>query len=110
MEQLLHSLTGLAFVVFIFGGGVISRALKTWERRMELQAERQQGQSDAITQQLQALRAEVAALRDTSTQFDMSLENSVQRLEQRVERLEIKSAARNAATVGEETSQPIGTR
>ena len=106
----MDQLVPLAFVVFVFGGGVIRSALKSWERRMELQAQRQQGQNDVVVQQLQALRAEVAALRDTSTQFDMSLESAVQRLEHRVERLETKSAARVAVAVGEEASQPVGTR
>ncbi|MBV9849741.1 MAG: hypothetical protein JO250_08735 [Armatimonadetes bacterium] len=110
MEHMIGELTGLAFVIFVFGGGIIRSVLHSWERRMELQAQRQQGQNDAVTQQLAALRAEVAGLRDTSTQFDMSLENSVQRLEERVSRIEARTAPRIVPPATEEPSQQVGIR
>lgn len=91
MAHLLGNLTGLVAVVLIFGGGIFRAVLSSWERRMELQMQNQQGQSDAVKQELAALRAEIAAMRDTSTQFDMSLENSIERLEQRVSHIETKT-------------------
>jgi hydrogenase maturation factor HypF (carbamoyltransferase family) len=91
MDHFLGSLTGLIAVVLIFGGSLLRSALSTWERRMELQMQSQQGQSDAVKQEMAALRAELAAMRDTSTQFDMSLENSIERLEQRISHMETKT-------------------
>lgn len=110
METLWGNLVPLAFVILVFGGGIIQRVLSTWEKRMEMQAQRQQGQNDAVTQQLAAVRAELAALRDTSTQFDMSVEQSIQRLEERVGRMESKAPAYVTPPPSEEQSQQAGTR
>ncbi len=65
--------------------------------RQEVAALRQE--VAALRQEVAALRQEVAALRDTSTQFDMSLEHNVQRLEERMGRVEIKAAAQAARSV-----------
>ena len=56
------------------------------------------------------MRAEIAGLRDTSTQFDMSLEHSVERLEERVGRIETKAAPRPTTYTQPEESQPLGLR
>jgi TolA-binding protein len=78
-------------IVAIIGGltvGVIQAFIKSSERRMELQLLSRQGADDAARQQLEALRTEVAQLRDTTTQFAMSIEQTVTRLDQRVARIE----------------------
>ena len=85
-------LTTLAFVVFLFGGGVISNILKSQERRAELRVQQQQQTDQQVIQQIQALRAEVVGLRDTSTQFDVALEQSVQGLADRVGRIETRNS------------------
>lgn len=106
MDHIIGELTGLAFVVFIFGGGVIRSILHSMERRTEIRLQNQQGQNDEVLRQITALRQEVAGLRDTSTQFDMALEQTVHRLEQRVAHLE----ARSPATSEAETVQRVGLR
>ncbi len=65
-------------------------------------------QDGSALEELKALRTEVAALRDTSTQFDLSLEHAVQRLEDRVSRSE-KAAPPKPQIVTEET-QSVGLR
>ena len=62
----------------------------------------------SVLEELRALRTEVATLRDTSTQFDLSLEHAVQRLEERVSRGE-KAAPPKPHAVTEET-QSAGLR
>ena len=63
-------------------------------------------QDGSVLEELKALRAEVAALRDTSTQFDLSLEHAVQHLEERVSRgekampLQSQPAAEEIQSVG----------
>jgi phage shock protein A len=42
-----------------------------------------------------ALRQEVSQLRDTSTRFDVSLQHTLERIEQRLDYLENKTAARS---------------
>lgn len=85
----------------------VKSILKSQERRLELQMQAQQGQNEAAAQQIAALRQEVAALRDTSTQFDLSLEHSVQRVEERLGRVETKTAAQVARPTTH-AEQPLG--
>lgn len=92
------------------GGSIVQGILKSQERRLELRLQAQQGKNEDVTRQLDALRAEVAALRDTSTQFDMSLEHSVERLEERVGRVETKTAVISATPPQTEEVQRIGLR
>lgn len=80
----------ISAIVLGVGGNIVQSILKSQERRMEMRLQAQQGQNEDVTLQLEALRAEIASLRDTSTQFDMSLEHAVQRLEEKVIRLEAK--------------------
>lgn len=95
---------GVSIPIVAIAGSIIQSVLKSQERRMEMRLRAQQGQNADVTQQLEALRAEIAGLRDTSTQFDMSLEHTVQRLEERVGRIETKAAP--AALRREPLSQP----
>ena len=103
----------ISAIVLGVGGNIVQSILKSQERRMEMRLRVQQGESGDVTRQIEALRAEIARLRDTSTQFDMSLEHSVERLEDRVGRIETKTAPaaiRPAAASPPEESQPIGLR
>ena len=97
-------------IVLGVGSGIVQSILKSQERRLELRLQAQQGKNEDVTRQIEAMRAEIAGLRDTSTQFDMSLEHSVERLEERVGRIETRSAPRPAAVSQPEESQPLGLR
>lgn len=97
-------------IVLGIGSGIVQSILKSQERRLELRLQAQQGKNEDITRQLDALRAEVAALRDTSTQFDMSLEHSVERLEERVGRVETKVAAAPVAASPSAGAQRVSLR
>ena len=101
----------ISAIVLGVGSGIVQSILKSQERRLELRLQAQQGQNEEVTRQLAALRAEVAGLRDTSTQFDMSLEHTVERLEERVGRIETKaapSAARPMLPSQPEETQQVG--
>jgi uncharacterized coiled-coil protein SlyX len=92
------------------GGGIVKNILSSQEKRLEMRLNAQQGQNEDVTRQIAALRAEVAALRETSTQYDLSFEHMVQRLEDRLGRIETKSAAQSATPSTEETPQRVGLR
>ena len=86
-----------AMAVFLIfgGGGVLKGILDSMNRtRIELaQLKAQQqgsgGQEVALLrQELAALREEVHSLRDTSTQYDLSFDTALQRMEQRVAHVE----------------------
>ena len=59
------------------------------------------------------MRVEIVGLRDTSPQFDMSLEHSVERMEERTGRVEIRTAPyalQPTAVSQSEEPQPLGLR
>lgn len=100
-------------IVLGIGSGIVQSILKSQERRLELRLQAQQGKNEDVTRQIEALRAEIAGLRDTSTQFDMSLEHSVERLEERVGRIETKmpsSTVHPASPSQPEEVQRVGLR
>ena len=101
---------GFSIPILAIGGSIIQSILKSQERRMEMRLNAQQGKNEDVTHQIDGLRAEVAGLRDTSTQFDMSLEHSVERLEERVGRIETKAAPRPTTYPQPEESQLLGLR
>lgn len=106
-------LAGISIPLLAIGGSIVQNVMKSQERRMEMRLRAQQGQNEDVTRQLEALRAEVAGLRDTSTQFDMSLEHSVERLEERVGRIETKttpSAVHPVSLTQPEETQQVGLR
>lgn len=100
----------ISAIVLGVGSSIIQSILKSQERRLEIRLRAQQGQNEDVTRQLDALRAEIAGLRDTSTQFDMSLEHTVQRLEGRVNRIESKAPGPVIPASATEEAQRVGLR
>ena len=96
----------LSAIVLGIGSSIVQSILKSQERRMELRLKAQKGQNGEVVKQLEALRAEIAALRDTTTQYDMTNDQIVHRLEERLSRIEIKTAGQFARS--EEPRQRIG--
>jgi septal ring factor EnvC (AmiA/AmiB activator) len=83
---------------FIFGGsGFVLDLIKNINKtRVELAELRAQQLKDAATQQevaalreeMNTLKTQVESLRDTTTQYDLSFDTALQRMEQRVNHLE----------------------
>ncbi len=57
-------------------------------KMMELRLQREVVVNQQVQAQLDAVRAEIQALRDTATQYDMSFDSSLERMERRVQLLE----------------------
>ncbi len=110
MDPILIPIIAVSIPILAVGGKIIDNVLKSQERRMEMRIQAQQGQNKEVTQELAALRAEIAALRDTSTQFDISVEHSVQRLEERLSRMEDKRTSVFPVNAEVEETQPLGRR
>ena len=85
----------LSAIVLGIGSGIVQSILRSQERRMELRLKLQKGQSGDVVKQIEALRAEIAALRDTTTQYDMTNDQIVQRLEERLSRIETRTAGQS---------------
>ena len=80
------------FAIFcIFGIPMSIPLLSIWTKHqremIQLRLRLQQGDGNSQTD-LQALRQEIQALRETSMQYDLSFDAALQRLEQRVARTE----------------------
>ncbi|HZO91587.1 MAG TPA: hypothetical protein VFB38_24915 [Chthonomonadaceae bacterium] len=62
------------------------------QRKMEeLRQQRQRMIGDDIRAEFAALRAEIQALRDTTTQYDLSFDNALQQMDRRLTHLERQS-------------------
>ena len=64
--------------------------------------------SSALRNEVEALRAEVSALRDTTTKFDLSFDAHLTQLETRMERSEGQNLARYMTATPEEKTQNVG--
>jgi hypothetical protein len=100
---------GLVAILMVFGTPLVLQFAKARERIAMMKMQAPQAPDQEIIRQLDALRQEIAQLRDTSTQFDLSHNNALERLEQRVSSLETKGVA-TASIVGEPRLQTIDRR
>ena len=85
----------ISAIVLGVGGGIVQSILKSQERRMALRLKAEKGQNGDLVKQLEALQAEIAALRDTTTQYDLTNDRIVQRLDERLGRLETRILAKS---------------
>ncbi|CUU01471.1 MAG: hypothetical protein N2045_09130 [Fimbriimonadales bacterium] len=85
-------LIGLVAVVLIFGPAlVIPLVAMTQKHRKEmlmLELEKRRQSNEEVLKQIEALRREIAELRETTTQYDMSLQANLENLQARVRALE----------------------
>lgn len=79
---------GLVSVVLIFGIPIISIWTTHQRKMLEMKLQLQNKGDVGVRAELEALRQEVRSLRDTSMQYDLSFDSALQRMEQRVERIE----------------------
>ena len=68
--------------------------ITTHQRKMaEMKMKMGGGGNDAVTEELKALKQQMAELRDTTTRYDISFDAALQRIESRVGHLENKVSA-----------------
>jgi hypothetical protein len=96
-------MTGITAVAIMT---IVRMVFKKDERLAEIRAREATGISPELRETLDSLRREVAQLRDTSTQYDVSFDAALQRLEGRVVHLEQRGTS--AAGTGESASVKVG--
>ena len=79
---------GLVAVLCFFGIPLSAIWGHNRRKMMELKLRMTQGDDAAVRASIEALRAEVKALRDTTMQYDISFDSALQRVESRVDRIE----------------------
>lgn len=78
-------------IVAIIGGlgtGVIKMLFSHLERKAEIRTQTLQAGDSSLRSEIEALRSELARLRDTSTQYDISIQHTLEELNTRVATLE----------------------
>lgn len=80
----------IPFVAIIMGCSIPMLAIWSVHKRKMLEMQmRLNNQGDAnLRASVEALREEVRSLRDTTTQYDLSFDTALQRMEQRIEGVE----------------------
>ena len=88
----MEDIVGLALIVCIVGPvlfvPITAMVLKHRKEMLQMELERRRLSNQEIVAQIEALRQELAQLRDTSTQYDMSLQMTLETLQERVRMLE----------------------
>ncbi|MCS7209290.1 MAG: hypothetical protein NZ874_06930 [Fimbriimonadales bacterium] len=93
-------IVALAAIVFIFGPAlfipITAMVLKHRKEMLQMELEKRRLSNQEVAKQIEALRAEIAQLRETATQYDMSLQANLENLQERVRYLEqqLEQAAR----------------
>lgn len=84
-----EDIIALCGIFFIFGVIPVSVIWTHHRRKMlELQLRLRQDGDSGVRAALEALRQEVRMLKETTTEYDISFDNALQRMEQRVDNLE----------------------
>ena len=112
-----NDLTGLLATAGTFGGVALiiwtSVQAKIARIKAEAQVRQQQTavpQDTAVLAELKALKQQMAEMHSTSHQFDISFDEALNRLEERVRRVETKPAAPAMVTSQAEEAQHVGLR
>jgi sensor histidine kinase regulating citrate/malate metabolism len=88
----MEDIVGLALIMCIVGPvlfvPITAMVLKHRKEMLQMELERRRLSNQEIVAQIEALRQELAQLRDTSTQYDMSLQMTLETLQERVRMLE----------------------
>jgi hypothetical protein len=79
---------GLIAVLGVFGIPIVAIWTSHKQKIVEMQMKLLQQGDASVHASIEALRQEVQQLKDTTMQYDLSFDNALQRMEQRVEGLE----------------------
>ncbi len=93
----------LVAVICIFGPGLLipitAMVIKHRKEMMEMELEKRRLSNQEVVKQVEALHAEIALLRETATQYDMSLQANLENLQERVRSLEQQLEAQTRVRV-----------
>lgn len=122
--ELLHTLFGLGSGVFwiviavllipilaiVLGiiASIFKSVLKSQERRYQMRLDAQNASVGISDNAAETLRAEIGRLRDTTTEHAMSMQHSIDRLEQRLVYLERKVCESESAQPQRPPQQRVG--
>jgi len=90
MFVIMAILCGVVIVGIVFS--IPLALIMTYHKRKmeEIRLKKMGMMTEEVKAEFAALRGEISALRDTTMQYDLSFDTSLQRLERRIEHLELK--------------------
>ena len=92
---------GLIAILCVFGIPLSAIWGHNRRKMMELKYRLNKGDDASVHAAVEALRAEVRALRDTSMQYDISFDSALQRVESRVDQMERRALSADPQQVAE---------
>jgi len=99
----------IASMFFLFGWIPLKVILNHRQRMAEIKS-RQVGNVDDIKADLERLRSEVKALRETATQFDISFDAALDTLQRRVDTIETRRTVATSESASESIQRLGGGR
>src|SRR5256885_1374948 len=93
--------TELVAVVLVFGIPLLAIWTSHKRKLLELQLRLKNEGNSSVHAEMEALRQEVRALRDTTMQYDLSFDTALQRCEQRMEHRERRVNSADTSSVVE---------
>ena len=100
-------LIGLVSVVMIFSVPIIAIMSSHRKEMLEMQMQNGGVNDTALRAELERLREEVKNLRDTTTQYDMSIDHTLQTLGNRVTALEVNNREANQPEIQQVISRSL---
>ena len=98
---------GLVAVAGAFGIPITAILTHHQRKLAEIKASGIQGNNSALLQELESLRTEFKALRDTTTKFNLSFDTQLTRVEERVDRIETDRLRTSYDTASVEGAEPL---
>jgi hypothetical protein len=90
---------GLVAVSLIFGIPIVKIWTDHQRKVLEMKLRLHNQGDSGVRAELEALRQELHSLRDTSTQYDLSFDTALQRMEHRVEAIERRGQVAQSETM-----------
>ena len=87
-------------ILMVFGVPMVAIITSHKRKMLEMKLRATNTGDESLRMAVESLRAEVRSLRDTSTQYDMSFDNALQRMERRVDSLENHALSSRAEADG----------
>ncbi|MEO7720177.1 MAG: hypothetical protein ABIY70_28640 [Capsulimonas sp.] len=88
MEGYFALMIPILAIIGAFGTKIAKIIMEADERKLALRLQHQQNGGPGAANTIDELRAEIASLREISGQYDLSLDNTMHRLERRIQALE----------------------
>jgi hypothetical protein len=104
---LVIALVPVVAILAPFTAGIIKMILSHRERKAKIHAEANAQGNELLRNEIEGLRQDLAQLRDTTTQYDVSIQHTLEELQQRVSHLETRGKPSASVETDQDTRQTM---